>query len=193
MKKRLVQVLSATVIAIALTGGGVAQAKPAPPPKTTTTEVRGSYVTDVGCVPRAVTPHAGDPTKFDGSCYFGSTYTGGLVGHTAGHMTVTVDAISGNMSGKFDEWFYGTYTGDSGSYGGVHYAGSFFIDGQTSTLWGTGKILGGTCSFADSKGSLRFDGMDVYGGFVWQLTRPNPAPVPAPTCNPIDPVPFPVP
>ena len=189
MSKRHVRVLSATVIAIALAGGGVAQAKPARQPKTTTTEIRGSYVNDVPCVPRDVTPHAGDPTKFDASCDLKSTYTGGLVGGPVGHMKITVDTVSGNMSGTMDEWFYGTYSGEDGSFGGIHFAGSFFVDGKTNTLWGTGKILGGTCSFTGSQGTLRFDGVGVYGGFVWQLTRPNPAPVSAPTCNPIDLVP----
>jgi len=184
--------LTVSVVAIALVSGGAVQAKPAKS-KTTTAEIRGSYINNVGCVPTDVRPHADDPTKFDASCDLGSTYTGGLVGHTAGYMTITVDTLSGDVSGTFDEWFYGTYTGDSGSYGGLHYVGSFFLDGATNSLGGTGEIVGGTCSFTGSSGTLRFDGANVYGGFVWQLTRPNPTPVPAPTCNPIDPVPVPLP
>jgi len=169
--------------ALAVLIAGSAQAAPA-------TEIRGSYVNNVGCVPRDVKPHA-DPTKFDVTCYVGSTYTGGLVGHTAGHMRVTVDTVTGNMSGTADEWFYGRYPGDDGSYGGIHFTASFSIDGKTNSLRGTGKIVGGTCSFTGSKGTLSFDGFDVYGGFIWQLTRPNPKPVSSPTCNPIDPVPVP--
>jgi hypothetical protein len=152
---------------------------------TTTTVVRGSFI-NTAEVCSAATPHSGDPTKVDVACDASSTYTGGLDGETRDHLTATVDLATGDITeGAFDEWFYGTYSGEDGSLGGLHYAGSFFIDGKTSSFHATAKILGGTCFFKGSRGTVNFDGMEVYGGFVMKLIRPAPVPASDSTCNPL--------
>ena len=141
-------------------------------------------------VPTGATPHADDPTTWDVSCDDATLYTGGLDGRTLTHYTATIDA-AGNIDGQYDEWFYGTYSGEDGSFGGIHTVGTFSVDGKTSTATYHAKIVGGTCSFAGAKGTIAVDmAVAVNGGYVVTLIRPNPAPVPAPTCNPIDPVPL---
>jgi len=187
------RLLTVTLVAITLVSGGAAQAKPAKP-KTTTSEIRGSYVNDLSCpVPRYARPHADDPTKVDVSCDISSLYTGGLDGRTLGTATATVDLVTGDIVGEYDEWLYATYSAEDGSFGGIHFAGTWSIDGKTQAFTARSQIVGGTCSFAGAEGSGAFDGMSTHGGFIVELTRPNPTPAPAPTCNPIDPVPVPVP
>jgi len=157
------------------------------------TEVRGGYVNTLDCVPQSYTPHTDDPTTFDVTCDFGSLWTGALEGHTLGRFTATMDVVSGDISGFADEWFYGTYTDEPGSFGGIHISAPFFIDGSTSTLREQAAIIEGTCSFAGSSGMFTFNGTSVFGGFVAQWTRPEPAPPPAPTCNPVTPAPVSMP
>jgi hypothetical protein len=151
---------------------------------TTTITVRGSYV-DTAEVCSAATPHAGDPTKVDVECDATSTYTGGLDGETRDHLAATIDLASGDTDGVFDEWFYGAYSGEDGSLGGLHYRGTFVIDGATSTFHATAKIFEGTCFFQGSRGTATFDGNAAYGGFVMKLIHPKPAPESSPTCNPL--------
>ncbi len=188
MNKRSIAMTAALLVVGLIAGIGPAQAK-THPPKTTTTVVRGAYVDDISCAPTGATPHADDPTTFDISCDGGSLFTGGLDGHTVFHWAGTMDA-AGNIAAQYDEWFYGTYSGEDGSFGGIHAVGTFSVDGKTSTFTAHARIVAGTCSFAGAGGTFDANGLSVSpGGYVITLIRPNPAPVPAPTCNPIDPVP----
>lgn len=186
MSPRRITASVALALSILIIGVAPAQAKPDHPRNTTTTVVRGAFANDLPCIlPGDVTPHPDDPTQIDFTCTYSVLYAGGFDGRTVGTLTATADATTGNMGGDFEEWFYGTYSGEDGSFGGIHYAGTFTVDGKTSTFTALARIDAGTCSFAGAGGRASFDGMATHGGFVFELERPAQPPDSSPTC-PVD-------
>jgi hypothetical protein len=156
-----------------------------PGPTTTTVSMHGAYVNDVACLPpQSFAPDAGDPTHAAFACGIGSFYTGGLNGHTVGSMTGTID-LSGNIAGTYQEWFYGSYSGEDGSFGAIHFVGVFSIDGKTNGFIAKGRIVEGTCSFSSATGTLDAAGQSVAGGLTVVLTRPVATRASSAACNPV--------
>jgi hypothetical protein len=160
------------------TGGGSKTERRHPP-----VWVRGGYVNDLqGCSP-APGP---SPYLLTLECWGGSVWDGGWSGHTIIHLIATVD-MAGRFAGTYQEWFTGTYLGDN-SYGGIHTRGHFSID-ENNQFIAQAKIVGGSCGFAGSSGSVAYDGNSVHGGFVGEWFRPPTKPGPA-TCVPERPSPL---
>lgn len=147
-----------------LSGTGIASAGTGPHPLT----VRGGFVNDIGaafCNLLTAKPGTGTPPgSVTASCTGGTLYDGGWTGHTITHVAATIH-LNGDMAGSFDEWFYGIFTGDE-SYGGIHWKGTFSIDGATGGFQGASTIVAGTCAFAGSTGHVTYTGDEVNGGYV---------------------------
>lgn len=167
-------------LAAALAGGSTANAatkKPAP------IIVRGGWLNDLPCLsvdPQSLRPRGSPPSSITLSCTGTTLWNGGWTGRTVLKVTATIDA-RGNITGTADEWFYGVYTPDN-SVGGLHWVGRFGVQG--GQFWATARIVGGTCSFAGSRGSGSFDGYQLNGGYTFSWIRPVRKPAPA-TCNPL--------
>lgn len=145
-----------------------------PAEASTTVTVRGGYINDaVGpCNPVTAKTGPGTPPSYATvSCLGGSLYNGALSGHTVINLKATF-YTNGNATGTFDEWFYGTYTADR-TVGGIHWKGSFSINGATGAFQASAAIVGGTCDFAGSSGSMSYTGHEVNGGYVGTWTRPS--------------------
>jgi hypothetical protein len=74
------------------------------------------------------------------------------------------------VSGTIDEWLYGMSWAD-GSIGGLHFTGSYSISSTDGGFAATATIVGGTCDFAGSSGTLSFTGYTANGGYsgTWIL------------------------
>lgn len=141
--------------------------------------VRGGFVNDITCVPAAA-----DVEDSQIECWAGSTWDGGWTGHTILHIVATFDTM-GRFAGRYEEWLIGTFAGDN-SYGGLHTKGRFAID-EHNEFEARGKIVGGSCAFAGSKGTFSADGNSVHGGYVGKWVRKATAAEPG--CVPDVPVP----
>jgi hypothetical protein len=173
------------VIAIALSSAGAANAKPKAPAPIT---VRGGFVNlpPTYCNPATITPGPGTPPgSFTGMCAGAGPFDGGWTGIAYDTYRITVDT-AGNASGVSDSWLYARYMGD-GTYGGLHFKGTFSIDAATGSFQESARIVGGTCAFAGSSGSISFTGQESHGGYVASWSRPSGAAVDG--CNPFDPTP----
>lgn len=115
----------------------------------------------------------------------GAILTGGFAGLTFATTNAAID-MQGNVSGTFDEWFYGRYVAD-GTQGGLHYTGTFIITAATAGFVAEGTIVGGTCGFAGSAGTITFVGSAAFGGYTADWVRPAArASSDSTICNPVD-------
>ena len=149
--------------------------------------VRGGFVNEPPlCDPTTVMPGPGTPPgSFTASCSGGSPFNGGWTGHDVYQLTGTLYP-NGDFEGFSDAWLYAVYTGD-GTYGGIHFRGAFSIDGTTGGFEEEARIVGGTCAFKGSTGTISFTGHELYGGYVAKWSHPDNRA--DPTCNPFNPLP----
>jgi hypothetical protein len=172
------------VIAVALLATGPVHAS-----RAGRVSVKGGWVNEPPfyCDPNSVTFGPGSPpSSISAVCVLTSPVDGGWTGFNLDTVDATV-YTNGDMGGTADSWFYGTYTKDN-SVGGIHFAGSFSIDGATSSFSEESRILGGTCAFAGSSGSISFVGHTLYGGYLADWHRAA-GPAPSQPCDPIATVP----
>lgn len=80
---------------------------------------------------------------------------------------------NGGATGTFDEWIYATSWGDGG-IGGLHVSGTFEISSVDGGFSSHGTIVGGTCDFAGSTGTIDSTGYGLTGGYSGQWIRPRP-------------------
>lgn len=154
-----------------------------PDPGKRVTIVRGEYVNDNALICSEVRPTS-DPIAVQVTCYGGGAYwNGGFTGHTIVKVQATMDA-DGNLKGTYDDWFYGSYTGDY-TVGELHFKGTFRTEG--SQFFAEAKIVDGTCGFAGSTGTATYYGNGMLGEYKAEWIRPKTPVAPDPTCNPIDP------
>lgn len=170
-------------ILIPLVSASAATAKPrqSDPPPVPPIEVVGGWVNDVGCIP-AGGGATDDPHVFAAECAGTTTWNGDLSGKTILHVSGTV-ATDGSMQGEFEELFVGTYLGDR-STGALLTRGAFTIDSK-GAFRARATIVGGTCDWSGSSGSLAFDGYQLNGGYVGTWFRPPVTPSSTP-CTPIE-------
>jgi hypothetical protein len=158
---------------------------PSPPaPSAPAVVARGGYVNDLPCIP------LGAGTGADGSvdlvCSGGSIWDGDFLGRTVIYMRQTIDSAS-HVTGTYEEFFVGTYAGDQ-SRGGIHTKGYFVVD-EKNSFYARAEIVGATCDWAGSSGSMVADGFVVNGGYVVTWNRPPASAASDPACNPVDWVP----
>lgn len=142
--------------------------------------VEGGYVNDLACVPPTDAGVSPDLDEFTFTCGVGALWDGAWTGHTSGTLEATMDT-QGNIVGTYQEWLYGVYLPD-GSYGSIHFTGTFEVDGQTSVFHAESVIDGGTCAFEGSKGTFTADGHSVHGGYRAEWYRSPTAAASDPSC-----------
>lgn len=158
------------VLVLTAMGGAV------PAQATTTITVRGGWFTDAAasyCNPTATTMDPGFPPSYVVlHCITGQAVDGSFMGHSVATTITKVNSNTG-ATGTFDEWIYGMYWGD-GSVGGLHVRGTFTISSVDGGFSSTGTIVGGTCDFAGSTGTLNSTGYGVTGGYSGSWILPAP-------------------
>ena len=139
--------------------------------------VRGAWFNDVPafyCYPGTIKPGPGTPPgSVQLSCLGGSAYAGAWTGHTQFTQASTVYQ-NGDIRGTYDEWFYGIYTADD-TTGGIHWHGTYGVDAATNAFFADATIIGGTCGFAGSTGTVSFSGISTNGGYVGSWSHPHSA------------------
>ena len=132
-----------------------------------TITVRGGWVNDapaVFCNPSNATVGPGvPPSAVTLRCLAGALFDGSFMGHSIA-TTVQTARTSLSVTGTIDAWLYGMYWVD-GSVGGLHYKGSYSISSADGSFTATTTIVGGTCDFAGSTGTLNFSGYTLNGGY----------------------------
>ena len=163
--------------------GALAATVPAQAVRQKATTVRGGWINEPPfCDPRGSEVGPGTPPEsVSFSCVAVSPVTGGWTGHNVERVEGTLYS-NGDVTGTADAWFYGIYTADK-TYGGIHFRGTFSIDGATGAFEEEAQIIGGTCAFAGSSGTISFFGYQLYGGYVAEWFRP--ANASTEPCNPI--------
>jgi hypothetical protein len=146
---------------------------PAATARSTATDVRGGYVNELGFVPTSVAPTA-DPDVYRLSFTGGSIWDGDFVGHTVIQGVALMHVSTGVVGGSYTETFYGTFVPD-------HRTGSLttrghFTTTEQQTFLARARIVGGTCGFNGSSGSMRYDGASVHGGYVGSWRHPAATP-----------------
>ena len=166
--KRLILCLAA-VLLVGLTPTQFAHAS-------VTITVRGGWVSDAAnayCDPTTVKVGPGTPPSYVVTqCIGGQAVDGSFMGHSIVNTTETL-YTNGAISGSFDEWIYGVYWGDL-SQGGLHVRGTFNVSATDGGFVATGTIVGGTCDFAGSSGTLNSTGYVANGGYSGSWTLPAP-------------------
>jgi hypothetical protein len=142
--------------------------------------VEGGYVNDIACVPPMDAGVSPDLDEVSVTCGVGALWDGAWTGHTSGTLEATMDT-EGNIAGSYQEWLYGVYLPD-GSFGSIHFTGTFEIDGATSVFHAESVIDGGTCAFEGSRGTFTADGHSVHGGYRAEWYRSPNASSADPSC-----------
>lgn len=184
--KRLTGLLIAWVVGAVVVAAPVSAKPKSDAPKPIT--VRGGFVNlpPAYCNPATITPGPETPPgSVSGSCAGAGPFDGGWTGVAYDTYRITVYA-NGDAGGTAEGWLYARYMGD-GTYGAIHFKGTFSIDGETGTFVERADIVGGTCDFAGSSGTIWFTGHEAHGGYVARWSRPDRGST-AP-CNPFDPAP----
>jgi hypothetical protein len=165
--------LTARSVAVAVAGAlaAIGSAAPASAARASHEQpVHGDWQTLVACV---MTRY--DPATGRGSCDGSTLWRGTWTGVT--HYTVRgfFDLVTGDASGTIGETFVGM--SDDGGSGTLRFNERFTLDGATSALHIDAWLLGGTGSFAGSRGFVTFDGQEnaVFGSGTYAGTWTRPA------------------
>jgi len=169
-----------------------AWADPGKSGKQPTTAVWEGWVQDAGGVVSA-TPTS-DPDVYTVTYAGGSIYECDFTGHTMFRAEgATLNVKTGGSSADYTETFYGTCTAglrSTPAVGLLTFKGHFEVT-QDLTFLATADIVGGTCGFTSSSGSLAYNGFMANvgnGGYVGSWTQPaGAAPEPRELCTPAAP------
>lgn len=115
------------------------------------------------------------PETISFGCIGGSIYDGDLIGHTVYTAWGTVNLETGDVHATAEQWFTGVYARDGG-FGTLHFRSVVDANLSTGEFRDWSVILGGTFSFAGSRGWLDFTGLPLTrglaGSYVGSLARP---------------------
>lgn len=148
---------------------------------TTATTVRGGFINEAGFIPAGEPTPGPDPGSFVIPFTGGSTWNGSFTGHTVINGVATLYS-NGALEGTFTETFYGVYEPDRRT-GSLTHSGTFSSD-EHSLFTARSRIVGGTCGFLDSSGSLAFDGASTNGGYIGTWRQPKGFTAPPEPCTP---------
>lgn len=175
--RRHVTAAFVAVLAVSVTFASPAGAGSRP----TRTEVRGGWFNEAGFVPLSATATS-DPDVYKMDFTGGSIWDGSFDGHTVIRGTALMNVTTGAVSGSYTEVFYGTYEPD-GRTGSVTTKGRFVSD-ENSTFKARARIVGGSCGFTGSRGTIAYDGLSVHGGYVGTWIHPAGEPSAEPCAPP---------